>query len=120
MPAETTDLIVIARGGVNYKLTLAEVVALASGGGGVKGTATISLPSGAGVIEWTETAACPGALPGDMILCQIAPGTDADENTAETIDLVTLSAVAGADEITFTITLSTPLSGPVLINWKAF
>ena len=34
MAAQGTDLVVIERAGVKYKLTLAELVALASGGGG--------------------------------------------------------------------------------------
>lgn len=34
MPAQTTDQTVIERGGTNYRVTLAEIVALASGGGG--------------------------------------------------------------------------------------
>lgn len=40
MAAETTDLIVISRGGVNYKLTLAELIAIAGGGGGASLTPT--------------------------------------------------------------------------------
>lgn len=32
MAAQATDLIVISRGGVNYKLTLSEIAALLSGG----------------------------------------------------------------------------------------
>ncbi len=88
------------------------------GAGGAKGVATINLPAGRGVLEWTEEVAAAAVLATDDILCQLAPGSDADENTAAMIDLTTLVAVAGAGTIAFTITLSIPLSGPVLILWK--
>lgn len=90
----------------------------AGGGATASGTATITLPDGAGQLEWTETVAAIGVIATNIILCQLAPGSDADQNTADMIDLVTLAAVPALDTITFTLTLDTPLSGPVLINWK--
>lgn len=93
---------------------------LGDGAASLAGTATITLPNGNGELEHTETVAAPGVLDTDLVLPWLAAGTDADENTADMIDLRNLSALAGVDEITFTITLSTPLSGPVLINWKVF
>ena len=92
----------------------------APGGTSASGTATITLPGGAGVLEWTEQLAAAAVAAGNTLLCQLAPGSDADENTADMIDLVSLSAVAGAGTIEITITLSSPLSGPVLIYWKVF
>lgn len=90
----------------------------AAGGATLSGQSTITIPNGAGQLEWTEQVAAAGVLAINTLLCHLAPGADANENTADMIDLVTLSAVAALDTITFTITLSTPLSGPVLINWK--
>ena len=92
--------------------------AFAAGAATASGAATITLPQGSGTLEWTEQVAAAGITADQVIFCQLAPGADANENTADMIDLITLVAVAGVDTITFTLTLSSPLSGPVLINWK--
>jgi hypothetical protein len=94
------------------------VVAYPLNNPGKAGVATMVLPNGAGVLEWTQTIAAAGIAATDRIMAWLAPGSDGDENTADMIDLVTQGAVAAADAITFTLTLSAPLSGPVLINWK--
>ena len=41
------------------------------------------------------------------------------ENSAELLDLVTLWAEAGTDQITLNATFSDPTSGAVKINWSA-
>ena len=114
LPADgATGLVLAKTGAGDYAVGW-----VAAGGATASGLATITLPYGAGVVEWNEQVAAPGVLATDNILCQLAPGSDADENTADMIDLVTLTGVGGADTITFTLTLSFPLSGRVLILWK--
>lgn len=113
MPAQRTDKLIVDRGGVNYRTTVGEVLAAA-----LKGQATITLPYGVGALDWTEAVNVAGVQAGDVIMCQLAELDDSFENTASWIDLVSLSALAGAGSITFTLVVSVPLSGPVIINWK--
>jgi hypothetical protein len=108
------------RFGVALSVSTYESFAKASeaGGGSLSGTATITLPYQSGALEWTETVAAPGVLATNTILALLAPGSDADENNADLIDLITLVARPELDSITFTLTVSSPASGPILINWK--
>lgn len=108
-----TGLVLAKTGAGDYAVGWA-----AAGGATLSGQSTITLPDGAGVLEWTEQVAAAGVLAANTLLCQLAAGADADQNTADMIDLVTLGAVTALNAITFTLTLSTPLSGPVLVNWK--
>ena len=54
-----------------------------------------------------------------MMWVSLAPSLDADENSPELLDLVTLWAEAGTDQITLNATFSDPTSGAVKINWSA-
>jgi hypothetical protein len=89
------------------------------GGGTLSGTATITLPNGRGVLEWTETVAAVGIVPANTVVAFFAAGLDDDENNAEMLDPnCNPVAVAGTDEITITGTFREPTSGPVKIIWK--
>lgn len=79
------------------------------------GVATVTVPQG--WFEWEETVAAIGVVPGDFVMLALAPTTDSDENSAETLDLVAMAATPGTDQITINITFSEPTSGPVLVNW---
>ena len=81
------------------------------------GTAVLVVPDNA--LEASTTVAAPGVLPVSVITLALATSLDADENSPELLDLVTLWGEAGADQITLNATFSGPTSGPVKINWSA-
>jgi hypothetical protein len=85
-----------------------------SGGGSViKGTASITT-NGRDVFE---TIAAPGTTPLSHVFVSLAHHDDTDENCPEMLDIVTLSANPGTDQIDVTATFSFPTSGPVKINY---
>ena len=70
-------------------------------------------------LEATTVISAPGVAPGSIITVSLAPSLDADENSPDLLDLVTLWAEAGTDQITLNATFSDPTSGAVKINWSA-
>ena len=70
-------------------------------------------------LEASTIIAAPGVAPTSIITVTLAPSFDADENSPELLDLVTLWAEAGTDQITLNATFSDPTSGAVKINWSA-
>ena len=67
-----------------------------------------------------------GALNAEIVInadgastVSLAPSLDADENSPDLLDLVTLWAEPGTDQITLNATFSDPTSGAVKINWSA-
>lgn len=84
------------------------------------GTASLSLPPGAGVVEWSEGIAASGVTAGQIVLLGLAPTADDRENDPELLDLAALSGRADAGAITVSAVFSEPASGPVHINWSAF
>ena len=70
-------------------------------------------------LEALSVIAAPGVLPASIVMVSLAPSLDADENSPELLDLVTLWGEAGADQITLNATFSDPTSGAVKINWSA-
>ena len=81
------------------------------------GTGVLAVADNA--VEASTVIAAPGVLPTSLITVSLAPSVDADENSPELLDLVTLWAEAGADQITLNATFSDPTSGAVKINWSA-
>jgi hypothetical protein len=51
-------------------------------------------------------------------MAALAPHDDADENHEQLLDLVTLTARAGLDEITFTASFSAPTCGVIKLIWS--
>lgn len=90
-----------------------------AGAGALAGTATITAPGPAGVIEWEETAAAGGVVPASRIFLALAPSADEDENCADMLDVSALSGRAGTDQITITAAFAEAVSGPVKLNWSA-
>ena len=92
--------------------------ALQPGDLGLSGVATITVPG------WRrlhiETIAVPGITALDRIMASLGAMGPTDQNTAELLEIAALSAVAGADEITFTAAFAVPASGPIPLNWSAF
>ena len=81
------------------------------------GTAVLAVADNA--LEASTVIAAPGVLPASIVMVSLAPSLDADENTPELLDLVTLWAEAGTDQINLNATFSDPTSGAVKINWSA-
>jgi hypothetical protein len=70
-------------------------------------------------VEASTVVAAPGVLPTSLITVSLAPSLDADENSPDLLDLITLWAEAGTDQITLNATFSELTSGVVKINWSA-
>lgn len=95
--------------------TSAAILADKLGGvSGVSGTAIVTAPRG---YEHEETIAAVGVTPGMLVFATLAAALDADENDPAMIDLNTLWARAGTDEITFSLTFTEITSGPINILW---
>jgi hypothetical protein len=50
----------------------------------------------------------------------LAPHNDDDENAGDLIDLLSVSATPGTDQITVIASFATPHAGPIRFNWSAF
>ena len=88
-----------------------------AGGGATVSSATIIMARG---FEVYATVTDATIAPGDLVMISIAPGTDDDENTADMLDLVTISATAGTGQFAACLTFAVITSGPIKINyWKA-
>jgi len=79
--------------------------------------ATITVPQNR--YEVISTVAASGVVSTNNIVVSVASHLDTDENSEEMLDIKTLSASAGTDQITFTIIFSEPTSGPVKLSWSA-
>jgi hypothetical protein len=69
--------------------------------------------------EASTVISAPGVATASIINVSLAPSLDADENSPDLLDLITLWAEAGTDQITLNATFSDPTSGAVKINWSA-
>lgn len=82
-----------------------------------KGTATITVANNA--LEHSQTVTATGVVPADVVVLSVAPHLDSDENDAELLDIMTLSAAPGTDQITVTIAFATRTAGAIKLNWMA-
>jgi len=103
MAAQGSDLVVISRGGVNYKLTLAEIAALASAG--AIGFSTVEVDLGAAPsLSGSFTIPGAGLTVGKPVLIQQAAGPytgkgdHADEAEGDQVNVT--AVVTAADTIT--------------------
>lgn len=87
-------------------------------GGGLAGQVILNVPNNS--ISASASLAASGVTAESIVLIGLAPHTDADENTAEMIDLAAVSATPGEDMITVTAAFLTPHAGPIRFNWSAF
>lgn len=97
----------------------AALEALAGGGsgGGLAGTATVTLTQA--VLQHSQTVAAAGVTASKVVLVSLAPALDTDENDPELLDVVALRATPGTDAITFGLTFNVPTVGPIKLNWSA-
>lgn len=93
------------------------------GGGGTtvaNGVATVTITGQTqGQFEWSETVAAVGATATSRVWLGLAATTDDDENTAELLDVVSMSATPGTGTLTITMTFSQLTRGPIKLNWSA-
>ena len=85
--------------------------------GPLMGTGLLAVADNA--LEASTVIAAPGVALTSVITVSLAPSLDADENSPDLLDLVTLWAEAGTDQIILNATFSDPTSGAVKINWSA-
>lgn len=90
---------------------------VASGGGGLGGVATITVPNSR--YEHTETVSATGVTGTSQVILGLAPALDTEENCAELLDIVSFVAEPDVNVITITITFSMLSSGPVKFNWSS-
>lgn len=91
------------------------------GGLGVEtlgGVARVTLPSPKGMREWKESVPAAGIVANNNILAALAPALDTDQNDPEMLDVLSLSATAGVNQITFNLSFGDETSGPVNLLWK--
>ena len=92
------------------------VPATVAGGAGLGGSATLTMT---GAFEDEEIITATGVTAASRVQVWLAAGTDADENTADMLDLVTIAGMPGTNQITVLASFSARTSGPILINWSA-
>lgn len=82
----------------------------------LSGAATITVPNAR--YEHEQAVSVVGIVPGNRIAAWLAPGVDSDENTADLLDIRSLAATAGTDQITFAASFGERTSGPISILWS--
>jgi len=88
-----------------------------SGSSSLGGAAMLTLPTAR--LEHEETITAAGVTPSSRVLIALQAGADADENTADMLDLITIAGIPGTDQITVQAQFLGPTRGPILINWSA-
>lgn len=88
-----------------------------SSGGGTGGLATITIPTAR--MEWEETVTATGVTGSSRIMLALAPAADTDENDPIMLDVASLSAAPGTDQITVSIAFAVPAQGAIKLNWSA-
>ncbi len=119
MSAYVTEAQLEAIGTVIGTRVKAKIDALPGGsGGGLSGTAIVTLPR-TPTVQWQEIVAAPGVVAGSNIFAQFAAGEDGDENEAWALSaLHPPIGRALTNEIEFTVQFASPEAGPIKINWK--
>jgi hypothetical protein len=89
----------------------------AAAGGGAGGTATITVPNGR--FEHEETVTATGVTASSRVTLSLGTMLDAAENAADMLDIASIGAVPGTDQITVLLSFTEPHAGPIPINWSA-
>lgn len=91
--------------------------ALDAAGVALSGSAVITVANGRR--EWSETVAAVGVTPTSRVMVALGSHDDDDENSADMLDLIGLSATPGTNEITVVAGFLSPVAGPINILWSA-
>lgn len=76
----------------------------------------MTIPNGAREVE--AVIAAPGVTPDQRAVVWLAPGSDADENTADMIDVTSLAAAAETDALRVFISFAQPEAGPLKLFYQ--
>jgi hypothetical protein len=89
----------------------------AAAGGGAGGTATVTVPNGR--FEHEQVITATGVTPSSRVTISLGTMLDAAENAADMLDIASMGAIPGTDQITVLMAFRTQTSGPIPINWSA-
>jgi hypothetical protein len=115
MPLQTTDLFLIERGGVQYKLTATELAAFV--GAATFVTTEVTFPQNTPAMESFEIVhPVPGLLATAHVFCWVVPN---DHNDADDLsdDQVRVYGIAETGQIRFIFTGAGSLVGPYTIAY---
>lgn len=118
MAAQTTDLLLIERGGTLHKITAAQLAALAGGGGGATWQRVmLNVPAGQARFKTVNLVAA-AVTPASVVVCQFFGGTGAAVNEADEVANWTITATPLAGSINFNLSCPGPFVGEVEILYK--
>lgn len=80
-------------------------------------SATISIPNGRGVLQHRATVTDAAIALTSKVMVSLAGGSDADENDAETLDIMGLSAIPADGSMVVIMAFGTRTAGPVKIHY---
>lgn len=82
----------------------------------ISGDATVTLTSNR--YEYEGSFAAVGVTASDRVMVWLRAGTPQDENTADMLELSSISATADTDSITVNIKFTELTKGPILLHWS--
>ena len=80
-------------------------------------TGTTSITLTAPVLETSVSFAATGVAPTNNVIPSLASHSDSDENTAEMLDIQSMSATAGTNTITVDMAFNEPTVGTIKLNY---
>ena len=107
--------------GANVTLTYDDpagsITIAAAGGGGIGGTATVTVPNGR--FEHEQTITATGVTASSRVTLSLGAMADAAENAADMLDIASMGAIPGTGQITVLLSFTEPHAGAIPINWSA-
>jgi hypothetical protein len=86
-------------------------------GGGAGGTATVTVPQSR--FEHEQVITATGVTPSSRVTISLGTMLDSAENAADMLDIASMGAVPGTNQITVQMAFRTRTSGPIPLNWSA-
>ena len=85
--------------------------------GSLKGVAEVTV--GNDQFEWSQTVTATGVVPSDIITFSVAPHEiTTDENHEQWLDITSMAAKAGTNNITFNLAFASPTQGIIKLAWR--
>lgn len=117
--AQSLALITSTSGGGTTNFLRADGTwAAPAGGSSLAGLATVTVPNGSN--EWEETVTATGVTGTSKVILGLAPAADTEENDPIMLDVRSMSATPGTNQITVYMAFGIPASGAIKLNWSAF